>query len=123
LQGPVIAASVISSPLEEPSTASAIANLSAQETCLPEPTAVSSAAARSSEKVIPPDPTFASPAVNVPPPEGTHLQEPTTSSSAVATPLLGQVCFTPRLFSPLSALLYSLAFFFPESEPFRTTCV
>jgi hypothetical protein len=39
--------------------------------------------------VTPPEPTFASPTVNVPPPEGTRLQEPTTSSSAVATSLPG----------------------------------
>jgi hypothetical protein len=49
--------------------------------------------------VIPPDPTFASPAVNVPPPDRTHLQEPTTSSSAVATSLPGQVCFTSQVTS------------------------
>jgi hypothetical protein len=106
-----VAASVISSSLERPSIASASANLSSQETRLPEPTAASSAAASSSEKVTPPEPTFTSPAVNVTPPEGTCLQEPTTSSSAVATSLPGQVCFTPRSFSLLSALLYSLAFF------------
>jgi hypothetical protein len=89
LQEPVVAASITNSPLEEPSTALATANLSAQETRLPEPTAVSSAAAPSFEKVIPPDSSFASPAVNVHPSEGTHLQELTTSSSAVATSLLG----------------------------------
>jgi hypothetical protein len=122
LQEPVVAASITSSPLEEPSTASATANLSARETRLPEPTVVSSATAPSSEKVIPSDPSFVSPAVNVHPSEGTHLQEPTTSSSAVATSLSGQVCLTAKLFLPLSALPYSLVFL-PESEPFRTTCV
>jgi hypothetical protein len=111
LQEPVVAASVISSSLERPSIASATANLSSQETRLPEPTAASSVAAPSSDKVTPQEPTFASPAINVPPPEGTRLPEPTTSSSAVSTSLPGQVCFTPMSFSLLSALLYSLAFF------------
>jgi hypothetical protein len=83
-QEPIVAASVTSSPLGEPSTALATADLSARETRLPEPTIVLSAAAPTSEKVIPPD---SSPAVNVQPSEGTHLQEPTTSSSAIATSL------------------------------------
>jgi hypothetical protein len=122
LQEPVVAASITNSPLEERSTTLATANPSVQETRLPEPTAVSSAAARSSEKVILPDSSFASPAVNVHPSEGTHLQEPTTSSSAITTSLSRRVCFTPKLFSPLSALPYSLAFL-PGSEPFKTSCV
>jgi hypothetical protein len=122
LQEPVVAASITNSRLEEPSSALATANPSVQETRLPEPTAISSAAAPSSEKVIPPDSSFTSPAIDVHPSEGTHLQELTTSSSAVATSLSGQVCFTPKLFSPLSALPYSLAFV-PGSKPFRTSCV
>jgi hypothetical protein len=111
LQELVVGTSVISSSLEGPFIASATANLSSQEARLPEPTAASIAAAPCSEKVTPQEPTFTSPVVNAPPPEGTRLQEPTTSSSAVATSLPGQVCFTPRSFSLLSALLYSLAFF------------
>jgi hypothetical protein len=40
-------------------------------------------------------PPASSPIVNVPPSEGTRLQEPTASSSAIAASLSKQVCFTP----------------------------
>jgi hypothetical protein len=40
-------------------------------------------------------PPASSPIVNIPPSEGTRLQELTTSSSAVAASLSRQVCFTP----------------------------
>jgi hypothetical protein len=89
-QEPVVTASIVSSPLEGPSTTLATADLSARETHLPEPTAVSSAVAPTSEEVAPPD---FSPTVNIQPSEGTHPQEPTTSSSAIATSLSRQVCF------------------------------
>jgi hypothetical protein len=100
LQEPVVAASITNSPLEEPSTALATANPSIQDTRLPEPTAVSSAAAPSSEKVILPDSSFASPAVNVHPSEGTHLQEATSSSSIVTTSLSGRYALLPSYFRP-----------------------
>jgi hypothetical protein len=83
LQEPVVAASIISSSLERPAIALATANLPSKGMHLPEPTAVSSATTPLSERVNPQEPTFASPAVNIPPPEGTRLQEPITSSSAV----------------------------------------
>jgi hypothetical protein len=65
------------------------------------------AVAPPSEKVNPRELTFAPPAVDIPPPEGTRLQEPIASSSAVATSLPGQVCLTPRSFLLFSVLLYS----------------
>jgi hypothetical protein len=85
----IVTASVVDSSLERPAVALATANLPSEGMRLPEPTAASSAATPPSKKVTPREPTFASPAVNVPPSEGTHLQEPITSSSAVATSLPG----------------------------------
>jgi hypothetical protein len=83
-QEPVMTASIVSPPLEGPSTALATADLPARETHLPEPTAISSAVAPSSKEVAPPD---SSPTVIVQPLEGTRPQEPTASSSAIATSL------------------------------------
>jgi hypothetical protein len=98
LQEPVVAASIFSSSLERPAVALTPANLPLKGAHLQESIAASSAVAPPSEKVNPREPTFAPPAVDVPPPEGTCLQEPITSSSAVATSLPGQVCLTPDHF-------------------------
>jgi hypothetical protein len=87
LQEPVVAASVVSSSPERPAVASSTANLPSNGARLQEPTAASSAMAPPSERVKPQESTFASPAVNVPPPEGTRPQEPITTSSAIATSL------------------------------------
>jgi hypothetical protein len=89
LPEPIVAASVVNYSLEKPAIASTTANLPSEGTRLLELTAASSAATPPSEQVIPRELTFASPAVNVPPPKGTRLQEPITSSSAVATSLPG----------------------------------
>jgi hypothetical protein len=122
LQEPVVAASVISSSLERPAVTSVTANLHSKGTRLPELTGATSAAAPPSKRVNPQEPTFTSPAVNVPPPEGTRLQEPIASSSAVATYLPGQVCFTPQIIFVLfcAALLTCLP---SGPEPLRTACV
>jgi hypothetical protein len=87
-QEPVVTASLVSPPLEGPSTALATADLLARETHLAEPTAISSAVAPSSRDMAPLVST-----VIVQPSEGMHPQEPIASSSAIATSLSGQVCF------------------------------
>jgi hypothetical protein len=89
-QEPIVAASIVSPPLEGPSTTLATADLPARETHLPEPTAISSAVAPSSGEVVPPD---SSPTVIVQPSEGTRPHEPTAFSSSIANSLSGQVCF------------------------------
>jgi hypothetical protein len=89
-QEPVVTASIVNSPLAGPSIALATVDLSVRETHLLEPTVVSSAVTPSSKEVAPPD---SSPIVNVQTSEGTRPQEPTASSSAIATSLSREVCF------------------------------
>jgi hypothetical protein len=81
-----VTASLVSPPLEGPSTALTTADLPARETHLAEPTAISSAVAPSFGDVAPLVST-----VIVQPSEGMRPQEPIASSSAIATSLSGQV--------------------------------
>jgi hypothetical protein len=120
-QEPVVAASIIGSSLERPAVASATANPPSKGTRLPEPTAASSAAAPPSDRVNPQEPTFAPPAVNAPP-ERTRPQELITSSSAIATSLPGQVCFTSQVISVLFCVAL-LTCLLSEPEPLRIACV
>jgi hypothetical protein len=86
-QEPIMMASLVSPSLKGPSTASAAADLPAQETHPAEPTAIPSAIASSSGGVTP----LASTVV-VQPSGGTHPQEPIVHSSAITTSFSGQVC-------------------------------
>jgi hypothetical protein len=119
-QEPVVTASIVSPPLEGPSTTLATADLPTRETHLPEPTAISSVVAPSSEEVAPPD---SSPTIIIQPSEGTCSQEPTAPSSAIATSLSGQVCFIIFNYFSLSPALPCSPSFPLEFESFRAPCV
>jgi hypothetical protein len=111
LQEPVAAALDVGPSLEGPAITSSSVSLPLKGVRLQEPTAASSAVTPPSERVNSQEPIIASPAVIVPSTEKTRPQEPINTPSAIATPLLEQVCLISRLFTSFPVLPYSHAFF------------
>jgi hypothetical protein len=123
LEGPtaLIDAPVAPQGLQESVIASSTANLPFKGARLQEPTATSSAITPPCERVNPQELTIASPAVNIPSPEGMHPREPITTSSAIATPPKTGMFYHQIIFILFCAALLTCL---PSGlEPLRIACV